>query len=261
MKLMLFSDLHLEFRDWQDWWDAPPIPPDVDVVVLAGDIAKHCDGLAWAADWARREPVSPVVLYVAGNHEYYGASLGLLSRFKEPSWGKKGVQYCERRTVVVGDTRFLACTLWSGFSLHGPNTIEDRMAVAKRDIADYWLIRRQDDKRLTPDDTRKIHKVSVRWLDNELSKPFDGKTVVVTHFAPHPGCVAAKFQGSEVSPYFVTDLGWLMQKHRIHAWAYGHTHTNISFVAENGCRVISNQRCYPREEAGSGFDPNLIIEI
>ncbi len=27
-------------------------------------------------------------------------------------------------------------------------------------------------------------------------------------------------------------------------WCFGHTHTNVDFVAENGCRVISNQLGY-----------------
>jgi len=32
----------------------------------------------------------------------------------------------------------------------------------------------------------------VSWLDTELAKPFDGKTVVISHFTPHAGCVATE---------------------------------------------------------------------
>lgn len=84
--------------------------------------------------------------------------------------------------------------------------------------------------------------------------------MVVTHFAPHPRCVAPQHQGSDVSPYFVSDLSWMIEKHKIDVWCYGHTHTNIRFVAENGCRVISNQRGYPGEQTAD-FDPALVIEV
>ena len=42
MKIRIHSDLHLEFAGWR------PPPCDEDVVVLAGDIAEGCSGIAWA---------------------------------------------------------------------------------------------------------------------------------------------------------------------------------------------------------------------
>jgi Icc-related predicted phosphoesterase len=143
------------------------------------------------------------------------------------------------------------------------------MAVAKRSINDYWMINAKGGKLLEPRDTLQLHRTAVRWLDTELAKPFNGKTVVVTHFAPHRGCVAPKHQGSDVSPYFVTDLSWLMKKHQIALWCHGHTHTNNDFIAENGCRVISNQRGYPGEQTrtnfglqmDTGFRTDLILEL
>lgn len=165
--------------------------------------------------------------------------------------------------------RFLGCTLWSGFTLHGFDKAEAYMAIARTDINDYWSIRGNDGKSLEPRDTQKLHRTAVRWLDSELSKPFDGKTVVVTHFAPHRGCVAPEHTDSIVSPYFVTNLAWLMEKHRIDVWCHGHTYTNNDFLAEGGCRVVSNQLGYPgertRTEFGilfdTGFRNKLVIEL
>ena len=64
MRLHIFSDLHLEF--------APLEPPDTgaDVVILAGDIHLQTRGVGWAAETFRRP-----VIYVPGNHEYYGGPL------------------------------------------------------------------------------------------------------------------------------------------------------------------------------------------
>ena len=62
MRLRILSDLHLEFHDW-----TPPTV-DADAVVLAGDIDVGVDGLTWA----RQNFASLPVVYVPGNHEFYG---------------------------------------------------------------------------------------------------------------------------------------------------------------------------------------------
>jgi predicted phosphodiesterase len=258
MRLALYSDLHLEMITHLKGklaWEPPIL--DVDVVILAGDIGTHTRGLEWATKAFKH---APEILYVAGNHEYYDAQLGLLAEFQKPTWEQFGVHFLERQCFELPGVRFLGCTLWSGFDLHGADNAEVSMDVARRSINDYWVIYVQQGKRLEPRDTLKLHRTAVRWLDSELAKPFDGKTVVVTHFAPHRRCIAPEHEGSDVSPYFVTDLAWLMEKHRIDLWCYGHTHTNTDFIAENGCRVVSNQLGYPRERSPN-FRPDLIIEV
>lgn len=263
MKIALYSDLHREIAAIESQlWEPPEL--DVDVVILAGDIGSHTRGLSWAST-AFQQPV----VYVAGNHEYYDAHLGLLDEMKKPAWEHSGVHFLERRSLELDGTaavlatqrvRFLGCTLWSGFDLHGSDKAEAYMDVARRGINDYWMILARGGKHLEPRDTLKLHRTAVRWLDAELAKPFAGKTVVVTHFAPHRQCVARQHEGSDVSPYFVTDLSWLMEKHRIALWCYGHTHTNSDFVTKDGCRVVSNQRGYP-SEGEQGFRPDLVIEV
>ncbi|OIQ97600.1 calcineurin-like phosphoesterase superfamily domain protein [mine drainage metagenome] len=260
MKIAIYSDLHLELLRDQPW---QPPRLDVDVVILAGDIGSHTHGLAWAArifsDW----PNAPKVVYVAGNHEYYDAHLGLLSELRKPVWELSGVHLLERNTFEVAGVRILGCTLWSAFDLFGADKADAYMSIAKRSINDYWMIYARGGRHLEPRDTWELHRKAVRWLEAELAKPFEGKTVVVTHFAPHRRCVAPQHKESEVSPYFVTDLAWLMEKYQIDLWCHGHTHTNNDFIAENGCRVVSNQRGYPQEVAagGTGFREDLVIEL
>jgi predicted phosphodiesterase len=251
MRFALYSDLHLEIKAWE------PPALDVDVVILAGDIGSHTRGLTWAA-----ATFPQPVLYVAGNHEFYDASFGLLAELQKPAWEDAGVTFLERRAVEENGVRFLGCTLWSGFDLHGTGQHQAlAMTAARRNINDYWVIRGHGGKRLEPRETLSIHRKSIAWLDAELSRPFDGKTVVVTHFAPHRECVAQQHEGSDVSPYFVTDLSWLMEKHRIDVWCHGHTHTNNDFLAEGGCRVLSNQRGYPGERTGDQFSEKLVVEL
>ncbi len=64
MKLHILSDLHLEFQSFQ-------IPAtDADIVILVGDISVRNRGLTWAIQNIPDKPV----LYILGNHEYYGSA-------------------------------------------------------------------------------------------------------------------------------------------------------------------------------------------
>lgn len=133
MKIALYSDLHLEClpEPWQ-----PPIL-DADVVILAGDIASHTHGLKWASTIFSHWPRPPAIFYIPGNHEYYGAHLGLLAELRKPEWQLAGVRLLEKDCAVLPGLRILGCTLWSGFDLYGPIHMDVGMNEAKRSINDY----------------------------------------------------------------------------------------------------------------------------
>lgn len=64
MRIHLLSDLHNEFSAFT------PEQLDCDVVILAGDIDLKARGVEWA-----KQSFSGPVLYVPGNHEFYGGHL------------------------------------------------------------------------------------------------------------------------------------------------------------------------------------------
>jgi predicted phosphodiesterase len=64
MKLYVLSDLHNEFSPFL------PVSGDYDLVVLAGDIDVKARGVKWANEVF----VCPVI-YVCGNHEFYGGHI------------------------------------------------------------------------------------------------------------------------------------------------------------------------------------------
>ena len=68
MRMRVLSDLHREFCTV----DLPDV--EADVVILAGDIDCRTKGVVWAKE---RFPETPV-LYIAGNHEFYGERIGRL---------------------------------------------------------------------------------------------------------------------------------------------------------------------------------------
>lgn len=107
MKLYILSDLHLEF--------GPFVPPqvEVDVIILAGDIHTGTRGIEWAVQYFPDRPV----LYVVGNHEYYGnASPRLLDTMRKKTEGSS-VHILENTAVELGEVTFYGCTLWTDFQL------------------------------------------------------------------------------------------------------------------------------------------------
>jgi len=244
LRIRVYSDLHLEF--------APFVPPssDADVIVLAGDIDNGAAGI----EWARRTFGKPV-LYLAGNHEYYEGEFEAVQQAMGAAARKLAVELLDCSGVVLDGVRFLGCTLWTDYSL-APQ--EERPAViesARKLNPDYELIR-SGSRAFAPEDAIALCVRHRAWLLAALAAPFAGKTVVVTHFAPHPRSIAPAFVGHRANPGFVLDLAEMMGSAAL--WIHGHTHTFFDYRA-GGTRVICNPRGYPDEQ--TGFKPDLIVEI
>ena len=58
----------------------------------------------------------------------------------------------------------------------------------------------------TPDDSLALHRQARAWLEGELARPFGGKTIVVTHHAPHRLSLAERYAQDRVSAGFVNHL-------------------------------------------------------
>jgi hypothetical protein len=155
MRLHVLSDLHLE----RGIGNVPVT--DADVVVLAGDIARGPRGVQWAREWAGKRPV----IYVAGNHEYYGYSIPeALGELRDGATGSS-VHVLEHDEVIIGGVRFLGCTLWSDFDFDGPEQRTLAMRVCARAVSDYHVIRSSNgDGAVRPEDTRALHLASRAWL-------------------------------------------------------------------------------------------------
>lgn len=250
VRLHVLSDLHIERRPFETGG------VEADVVVLAGDIDRGTRGVEWAARWADGRPV----LYVAGNHEFYGHSLpGLVDELRAAADGSN-VHVLENDEVRLDGTRFLGCTLWSDFDFDGAERRAESMAICARVVNDYEHITFDPDGRtLAPPDTRMLHESSRRWLASRLAQPHEGPTVIVTHHAPlirgRPRSSALR----AVAGAFASDVTELMGADRVALWIFGHTHRTAD-LHMRGTHVVSNPRGYPHEPV-SGFDPGRVIEV
>lgn len=250
MRLHVLSDLHLEH--------APFTVPDVDadVVVLAGDVAPGTAGI----EWMRRHLDGRPILYVAGNHEFYGHDLpGLTPRLRDAARGST-IHVLENDEFVIDGVRFLGCSLWSDFDFAGAENRANTMRVCERLVNDYKQIRTSEhDRRLRAQDTRDLHVASRAWLATRLAAPHDGPTVVVTHHAPLVRQRPENPLLAAVGGAFASDLSELMDGERVALWIFGHIH-RCADTDVNGTRVLSNQRGYPHEPVAD-FDPELVVEV
>ena len=97
MRLHIFSDLHLEFE--------PFTPPAVaaDAVILAGDVSTVRDGFKWALKTFPGQPV----IYVLGNHEFYGQKLQKLIEDLRKMASGTNIHLLENDSLCIGDVVFL----------------------------------------------------------------------------------------------------------------------------------------------------------
>lgn len=242
MKLQIYSDLHLEFARFE------PVPIDADVVILAGDIDIKSRGVKWA-----NEVFQCPVIYVCGNHEYYGGHISRTLR-KMKDAALPHVHVLENEMLIFNDTRFLVTTAWTDYSATGDVVAAKR--VAWDSMYDFLVIRADlDYRRLRPDDLVAKSMRARSWLTQELGKPFDGKTVVVTHHAPALDHLGDDHTGHLAAAY-ANDWSELLSKADL--WIHGHTHFAADFL-KSGCRVVSNPRGYPGQS--TGFDPECMVEV
>jgi len=253
MKLFIQSDQHHEIYGEHPEFELP----EADVFVCAGDLTRTVrGGIMWLAE--KVAPSMPAV-YVAGNHEYYKESyLECLAEGVAENRLHDRVHFLENDIKMFDGVRFVGCTLWTDFAVMGQQPLA--VMHARGAMNDYKLIkyRKQPFEKLQPQHTMMRNSQSVSFLEAALSMPFEGRTVVVTHHAPHPFSIHERFRGDLLSAAFVNDLHDLIEHRQPALWIHGHTHDFFDYMVGD-TRVLCNPRGYGDEV--NGFNPQLVIEI
>ncbi|MEC4747441.1 metallophosphoesterase [Methylomicrobium sp. Wu6] len=242
MRINYFSDIHLEFGKLE-------IPDnDADLIIAAGDIGICDQGVAWLKNLGKP------VIYVAGNHEFYTHEYReALLLIREQCQGSN-VQFLENRRVIFGQVRFLGCTLWTDLYADG----REKTDSLSESLNDFKKIRFNGNA-LDANEFTKLHQHSKSWLENELTQPFSGKTVIVTHHAPSEWSWNETPSAAKKLAY-CNDLRELMHQYEIAAWFHGHTHCLLDYRIA-GTRILCNPRGYTGLKTVRGFDLNKTIDI
>lgn len=253
MKIWLFSDLHLEFAD------ARLQPPEADICVCAGDIVVN--GIVPSIKWLKEHVVSAMpVVFVAGNHEFYRASVLESLAEAQTLAGEYGIHFLEHRSIVISGVTFWGATLWTDFALFGRPDLG--MALAEASMNDFKRIKysKQPYRRFRALDALRSHREGRGRLLETLSAGRTGKMVVVTHHAPSPDSLSPAFRNDHLSAAYASDLRDLIIEYQPDLWVHGHIHQAVDYRIGN-TRVISNPRGYPDEPSFGLFDRSLVVEI
>ena len=248
MRVHIMADLHMELASFQ------PIKVDADVVVLAGDVHNGVNGIKWIL---KTFPARPVI-YVLGNHEFYGHKIPkLISEVKELARGSN-VHVLENEAVEIGNVIFLGATLWTDFRLNGDVALAEM--AAQTGVTDFQRISvSQSDHHFRPSDSRRIHEQSLAWLGQQIRSARGKRVVVVTHHAPSPRCIPLGFCDDSLNPAFASNLESFIANSRAELWIHGHIHSRSDYVVGT-TRIVANPRGIPGEPH-TDFDPSFVVDL
>lgn len=253
MKILPLSDLHLEFSALHI-----PNTDKADVTLLLGDIHTGIKGVQWAANTIE----SKHIIYILGNHEYYGGKYPYtLNKIRdEAEKYSPNFHVLDNESVLIDDVIFFGCTLWTDFALFGNADIGKLSCYDK--LNDYNHIRLGSDdhyRKIIPADTENWHHNSVKWLTKALyEQELGSKRIICTHHAPSRKSLSPQFFSDPVSAAYASSLDGFVAYSGAKYWFHGHLHNSVDYELGD-TRIISNPRGY--RDSNQQFDTQKLWEI
>lgn len=252
MKIQYCSDLHLEFPKNKDFLRNNPIEPIGEVLILAGDIVpfaemkKHMDFFKYLSDSFK------YVFWVPGNHEYYFYELTKKSgTFTERLF--ENFYLLNNSVFEHKDIRFIFSTLWTQIGDTNNNII-------KFSMSDFRVIKHKSWP-LTIEAYNNLHADSLLFLQTELKKKTNKKTIVSTHHVPTFLNYPPQYKGDALNDAFAVELFDFIDKFGPDVWIYGHHHQSIPEFNIGKTILINNQLGYVEYEGVENYNSQAIIEL
>ena len=267
MKIQIVSDLHLEFSDINI-----QNTKGADVLILGGDIMLAEKVLKPESEYGVRfrdflKRVSfqfPHVIYIAGNHEFYGGYWSKsLEQLRMACGVHDNIYFLERDTKIIDDVVFVGGTLWTDMNKFDPLTLH-----AVRDMMSDYRAINNDAKgfiKLKPADTCERHRQTRDYIKQIVSDNKDKKIVVVGHHTPSFQSCHEQYSNDYImNGAYHSDLSDIMLDNpQIKLWTHGHTHHCFDYVIGE-TRVVCNPRGYHQTSGWSedtGWDPEKVVEV
>jgi len=242
MLLNFLSDLHLEFGPMPDKL------PGGDVLILSGDISSDCK----TSFIERASESYEHVIYVFGNHEYYGGEMDQVEFTV-----RKSLEHCDNvhvlqnESVTLNGVTFHGTTLWTDMNKENPLTLH----AVEQSMNDYYEILYRE-FRFTALDALREHKIARKFLENSVKED----DVVITHMAPSYLSIHPKYQHDmHLNGGYASDLSGLMLDANPQLWFHGHVHNSFDYTIGE-TRILCNPRGY-KNEVNPEFDVNSVVFV
>lgn len=273
------SDVHIDFdlpRQYtpvqlrQYAWMPPALPTDLNTtLIIAGDLwtdmrfllNRNDNNMSWLACVASG---FKYVVFVLGNHDYWGRNLNLEPDKvrAEIQWqGLTNVHLLHNTPVVLDQVKFVGGTLWTDMNRLNPTVVSIASSVM---VPDYKFIRAHARYRtVRPDDFYQDHMATKKALFENAFKDDPAQIVVaVTHMAPSEQSVDPKYASQHLENHFYysnLEARILAEGQDIKWWFHGHMHNPVRYFIGN-VEVICNPRGYSSHER-TGYDPLLLLPV
>jgi predicted phosphodiesterase len=296
MKIQLLSDLHLETN--LDFQAEPADGSDLLVLAGdIGSYQTRRDGSVMTEpDWGlqRFSPLpqhagwpAPVV-FVPGNHEYDSLDVDEAHRGLREACDRLGIEWLERETRVFDGVRLIGTTLWADYDALGDPPTEPKHIGGKSKgkashagkpitidplthrlrqrekafrAANFYLEKMASQRHGRLFDAEAMRALALdcqHWLRWALTTPFDGATVVVTHFAPTLHSADPRYGLSPGTAGFCNALDDLLPQADL--WLHGHLHCPQDRQLGR-CRIVANPLGYADKGEQSAFQRQALITV
>jgi predicted phosphodiesterase len=245
MRLQLISDLHTEFyrKPLAFCENGVPLEPNLDFLVLAGDIVvpkrmKPGEARAVLEYFA---PKARHVLYVEGNHEFYGGDYRIVTEMLREIMPSNYV-WLQNRDVTLDGVHFYGGTMWFP---------DDRFnQLFEHEISDFSQIHGY---------TGWFYHQNTEFRSN-AQKLVTKDTIVISHHLPHPKSTPERFANSNINRFFVSDETALIADKQPRLWFHGHTHDECDYWLGD-THVVCNPWGYLQERLQKNLYPIVAFDV
>ena len=273
--IWIMSDIHADASPW-----VPPPGPRVDVAIVAGDVS---DGLCRRAlPWLAEHvvPRAGAVIYVPGNHDFYGTRMPDEIERARGTAIEAGIRLLDLGQVLnLGRVQIIGATLWSDYRIGGEGTRAAAMAACgdrHTGMRDHRRIQTRDaagvPAAFRPQEAAALHARHRARVEEALAAEWDGPRIVVTHHAPNARSLLHGEVRETIDAAYASDLSALMEGAGApDIWIHGHVHRSADYVVGR-TRVVANPRghdtSHQRRDGtwadgreNPAFDGGLVVEI
>lgn len=261
MKIAIHSDLHLEGNSLPNGFGSNA--SEIDLVVLAGDIGVR--DLETNLRDIKEVYKDSDVLFIPGNHEFYGFDIYDREQQMLEICRSVDVQYLEVGRVFDKEGfRFIGNTGWSDTCSTNGFVHELENLKVEGAVSDFYRIRNDyEGRKFSVKDMINISQAQKFAIATEIwvAKESGLKPVVITHFPPLMEVGNPMFGINFLSRYFHNDWSDLISKQSPYMWIYGHTHYNSPLKMFHNTLLECNMRGYNKEDSNLSYNPSHVLEL